>query len=122
MADVVAVKADAAFDLDSLSVQQIGDDADHPGLRLRMKARIAAWNGVTAWDVSTGDPPSRCRNRSDCPRIHGEHILVLGYCPETAIAEKGVTILERSTTSPRWRDYVEIVSSSRSSTSTGRHW
>ncbi|MDH8660753.1 nucleotidyl transferase AbiEii/AbiGii toxin family protein, partial [Klebsiella pneumoniae] len=33
----------------------------------------------------------------------------LGYAPETIIAEKGVTILERGITSTRWRDYVDIV-------------
>ena len=57
-----------------------------------MKARLATWNGVTAWDVSTGDPivPQQVRP----PRLHGEDILVLGYRPETTIAEKGVTILE----------------------------
>lgn len=43
------------------------------------------------------------------PCIHGEDIFVLGYRPETTIAEKGVTILERGTTSTRWRDYVDII-------------
>lgn len=39
----------------------------------------------------------------------GEPIELLGYAPETTIAEKGVTILERGITSTRWRDYVDIV-------------
>jgi hypothetical protein len=42
-------------------------------------------------------------------RILGDPITLLGYAPETAIAEKGVTILERGITSTRWRDYVDIV-------------
>ena len=29
--------------------------------------------------------------------------------PETTVAEKGVTILERGITSTRWRDFVDIV-------------
>lgn len=36
-------------------------------------------------------------------------IEVLGYAPETSIAEKCVTILERGVTSTRWRDYIDIV-------------
>jgi len=43
------------------------------------------------------------------PRVLGDPIRVLGYAPETTVAEKGVTILERGTTSTRWRDYVDIV-------------
>lgn len=42
-------------------------------------------------------------------RILGDPIELLGYAPETTIAEKGVTILERGITSTRWRDYVDIV-------------
>jgi hypothetical protein len=42
-------------------------------------------------------------------RILGDPITLLGYAPETTIAEKGVTILERGITSTRWRDYVDIV-------------
>lgn len=42
-------------------------------------------------------------------RVLGDPIVLLGYAPETTIAEKGVTILERGTTSTRWRDYVDIV-------------
>jgi Nucleotidyl transferase AbiEii toxin, Type IV TA system len=48
------------------------------------------------------------------PRALGDAIELLGYAPETAIAEKGVTILERGITSTRWRDYVDIVQLSRS--------
>lgn len=47
--------------------------------------------------------------RVSLPRVLGEDIVLLGYRPETTIAEKGVTILERGTTSTRWRDYVDIV-------------
>lgn len=90
-------------------MQEIRDGAEYPGLRLRMKARLATWNGVTAWDVSTGDPIVPTPQQVRLPRIYGEDILVLGYRPETTIAEKGVTILERGATSTRWRDYVDIV-------------
>lgn len=46
-------------------------------------------------------------------RILGDPITLLGYAPETSIAEKGVTILERGITSTRWRDYVDIVQLAR---------
>ena len=43
------------------------------------------------------------------PRVLGGEIQILAYRPETTVAEKGVTILERGTSSTRWRDYVDIV-------------
>lgn len=46
-------------------------------------------------------------------RLLGEPISLLGYAPETTIAEKGVTILERGITSTRWRDYLDIVEHAR---------
>ena len=46
-------------------------------------------------------------------RILGDPITLLGYAPETAIAEKGVTIIERGITRTRWRDYVDIVQLAR---------
>lgn len=56
-----------------------------------------------------GDPIVPAPRKIAVPRVIGEPIEMLGYAKETAIAEKGVTILERGITSTRWRDYVDIV-------------
>ena len=53
-------------------------------------------------------PPPR---RVTIDRLLGDPISLLGYAPETTIAEKGVTILERGITSTRWRDYVDTSNS-----------
>src|SRR6201994_1882244 len=74
-----------------------------------MKAMIGSWVGVAAWDISTGDPIVPRPEKVRLPRLLGDEIEILGYRPETTIAEKGVTILERGTTSTRWRDYIDIV-------------
>lgn len=109
--DIAAVDAGdgVVFDTESISVQEIRDEAEYPGLRVRVKATIGPWAGTAAWDVSTGDPiiPAPTRVRID--RVIGEPIELLGYTPVATIAEKGVTILERGVTSTRWRDYVDIV-------------
>jgi len=62
-----------------------------------------------AWDVSTGDPIVPAPREVTLERILGEPIRLIGYAPESTVAEKGVTILERGITSTRWRDYVDIV-------------
>lgn len=51
-------------------------------------------------------PPGPHDRGPSCPRQPG---ALLGYAPETIVAEKGVTILQRGATSTRWRDYVDIV-------------
>lgn len=105
----VDVADGVTFELDSITVEQIRETADYPGFRLRVKATIGHWRGVAAWDVSTGDPVVPLPRRVSIGRILGNPIELLGYAPETTIAEKGVTILERGITSTRWRDYVDIV-------------
>jgi hypothetical protein len=74
-----------------------------------VKASIGCWVGVAAWDISTGDPIVPRPEKVRLPRVLGGEIEILGYRPETTIAEKGVTIPERGISSTRWRDYIDIV-------------
>ena len=109
--DVAAVAADdgVEFNLYSMSVQEIRDQAEYPSLRMRVKAKIGPQEVTVAWDISTGDPIIPIPKIVKVPRVLGDPIELLGYAPETAVAEKGVTILERGTTGTRWRDYIDIV-------------
>lgn len=109
--DAATVDADdgIVFGLDSMATQEIRDDAEYPGLRMRVPVTLASWKGKVAWDISTGDPIVPAPRAVTIPRVIGDPITVVGYRPETVIAEKGVTILERGTTSTRWRDYIDIV-------------
>lgn len=113
--DIAAIDVDdgVAFNLDTITVHEIREHAAYPGLRMRVTMSIGPWQGVTAWDVSTGDPIVPAPRQVTINRILGEPIILLGYAPETTIAEKGVTILERGITSTRWRDYVDIVALAR---------
>ena len=90
-------------------VQEIRDAAEYPGLRVKVRAVVGTSTGRR--DVGRLDrgPIVPAPQRVSVPRVLGEPIQILGYAPETTVAEKGVTILERGTTSTRWRDYVDIV-------------
>ena len=101
------------LDVDTIDVREIREQADYPGLRVRVAVSIGTWKGAVAWDVSTGDPIVPPPRRVTLDRILGDPITLLGYAPETSIAEKSVTILERGITSTRWRDYVDIVGLAR---------
>lgn len=109
--DVASVEADdgVEFQLDGLKVAEIREGADYPGVRVRVPVTIGSWRGVAAWDVSTGDPVVPAPRTVTIERLVGEPIKLTGYAPESTVAEKGVTILERGITSTRWRDYVDIV-------------
>ncbi len=113
--DIAAVEVDdgVVFDLDSISVQEIREHTDYPGFRVRVGVSIGPWKGTAAWDVSTGDPIVPAPRKVSIDRVLGDPVELLGYAPETTIAEKGVTILERGITSTRWRDYVDIVQLAR---------
>lgn len=109
--DISEVDADdgLVFDLETLTVREIREQDDYPGLRVKVKARLGTQTCPIAWDISTGDPIVPAPRRVRVPRVMGEDIEMWGYAPETIIAEKGVTILERGIASTRWRDYVDIV-------------
>ena len=109
--DVVVVEADDGLDMDlgSLEVQPIRQVAEYPGLRVRVRGPVGTARVVVVWDISTGDPVVPRPKIVSVPRVLGEPIEMLGYAPETSVAEKGVTILERGIASTRWRDYVDIV-------------
>jgi hypothetical protein len=113
--DIAAIDVEdgVVFDLDTLGVQEIREQADYPGLRVRVAVSIGPWKGAAAWDVSTGDPIVPAPRQVTIDRILGDPITLLGYAPETTVAENGVTILERGITSTRWRDYVDIVALAR---------
>lgn len=113
--DIAEVSVDdgVVFNLDTISVQDIREQADYPGLRVRVPASIGTWKGVAVWDVSAGEPIVPPPRQVTIDRILGHPIELLGYASETTIAEKGVTILERGIASTRWRDYVDIVALSR---------
>ena len=113
--DIAAIDVDdgVTFDLDTISAQEIREQGDYPGMRVRVAVSIGPWRGTAAWDVSTGDPIVPPPRQVTIDRILGDPITLLGYAPETTIAEKGVTILERGITSTRWRDYVDIVQLAR---------
>lgn len=97
------------FNPERLTTREIRETDDYPGIRLKMPARISSWEGVFAWDVSTGDPIVPNPQWITISHEPGESLQVLSYPPEAIMAEKVVTILERSITSTRWKDYVDIL-------------
>jgi len=97
------------FDSNAITVETIREQDGYRGIRLGMPANIGTARAELAWDVSTGDPIVPPPRLIQLQRVLGDPIPIWSYAPETTVAEKAVTILERGITSTRWRDYVDIV-------------
>ena len=56
--DVAAVAVDdgVVFDVSTITVQEIREGAEYPGLRMRLRAMIGRRAITVAWDISAGDP------------------------------------------------------------------
>ncbi|CAN5717902.1 hypothetical protein BH10ACT9_BH10ACT9_43710 [soil metagenome] len=56
--DIAALEVDdgVVFDIDTIDVQEIREQAVYPGIRVRVAASIGTWKGAVAWDVSTWRP------------------------------------------------------------------
>ena len=78
--DIAAVQADdgVEFDLGSLDVQEIHEDAEYPGLRVRVNISIGTFSGKVVWDISTGDPIVPTPKMVKVPRVLGDDIEILG--------------------------------------------
>jgi hypothetical protein len=59
-------------------------------------------------DVSTGDPIYPAPQIIELPALLHGSVRLLGHPLPTVVAEKTVTVLQRGTTSTRWRDFVDV--------------
>lgn len=96
------------IDAGATRVVQIRDDAEYAGLRVTVPATVHRTSVTIQLDVSTGDPIWPKPEIVELPRLLGGNFEVAGCPIPTVIAEKSVTVLQRGTTSTRWRDYVDI--------------
>ena len=110
VAEVAAAAADdgVVFDAIPTRIEQIRDEEEYSGLRVHVRAQLHRSPIALKLDISTGDPISPHAQLVTMPRILGGEFTVMGHPPETIIAEKAVTILQRGATSTRWRDYMDL--------------
>jgi predicted nucleotidyltransferase component of viral defense system len=110
VAEVAATAADdgVVFDAIPTRIEQIRDEEEYSGLRVHVRARLHRAQIALKLDISTGDPISPHAQLVTMPRILGGQFTLMGHPPETVIAEKAVTILQRGATSTRWRDYMDL--------------
>src|ERR1019366_10206708 len=84
-----AVGVDDALVLDTTNatVEDIREDDDYAGYRVRIPARVHTHMFGLNLDVSTGDPIRPAPRRIQLPCLLGGHIPISGHPMETIIAE-----------------------------------
>ncbi|MDR6685485.1 hypothetical protein J2Y41_001040 [Arthrobacter sp. 1088] len=101
------------FDEDSVSGEQIRDDTDYNGVRVKITARLATAQVALHIDVNFGDPIWPAPTEAVLPLLLGGTLRLLGYPDHMVLAEKIITALERGDQNTRWRDFTDIAAIAR---------
>lgn len=101
------------FDVDTASGEQIRDDADYNGVRVKITARLATAQVALHVDVNFGDPIWPAPTEAELPLLLGGTLRLLGYPDHMVLAEKIITALERGEPNTRWRDFTDIAAIAR---------
>ena len=89
--------------------ENIRDESEYPGIRVSIEAVLDKTRQVMKVDITTGDKITpRAMEYSFRLLFENRSISILAYNLETVLAEKLETILSRSTTSTRMRDYYDV--------------
>lgn len=96
------------FQPDALNVEEIRDEDEYTGLRVALPARLHRAKLAIKLDISTGDPIWPVPEPIELPSLLGGSVKMQGHPLVTVIAEKTVTMLQRGTTSTRWRDLLDV--------------
>ena len=89
--------------------ENIRDESDYPGIRVSIEAVLDKTRQVMKVDITAGDKITpRAEEYSFKLLFENRSISILAYNLETVLAEKLETILSRSTTSTRMRDYYDV--------------
>ena len=107
MAEIIAVPIDDGVTFQVKSISEIMDEAEYPGIRV-----TTLFDGVRTplkIDISTGDAitPKEVRYSFKL-MLEDRSIDVWAYNLETVLAEKLETIITRTTTNTRMRDFYDI--------------
>lgn len=107
VSDVVADDG-LVFHTEDLNVEQIRDEDEYTGLRVTLPAKLHRANLTIKLDISTGDPIWPAPEQIELPSLLGGFVKMQGHPLVTVIAEKTITMLQRGTTSTRWRDLLDV--------------
>lgn len=109
ISEIVAVPIDDGVKFVIKSISEIMDEAEYPGLRVSLESYFDGVRTPLKIDISTGDiiTPREIRYRFRL-MFEDRSIEVWAYNLETVLAEKIETLISRTTTNSRMRDFYDI--------------
>lgn len=109
IAAIVSVPMDDGVEFQVKRISEIMDEAEYPGIRVSMETRFDGVRTPLKIDISTGDAitPREVRYRFKL-MLEERSIDIWAYNLETVLAEKLETVVSRSTTNTRMRDFYDL--------------
>ena len=106
---IVSVPLDDGVKFQLKSISEIMDEAEYPGIRVNMTTTFDGVVTPLKIDISTGDAITpRVIRYSFKLMLEDRSIDIWAYNLETVLAEKLETIITRTTTNTRMRDFYDI--------------
>ena len=107
--DIISVKVDDGITFEIKSIAEIMDEAEYPGLRTSLEAKLENMRTPLKIDFSTGDAITPREIEYNYKLMFEERtISIFAYNSETILAEKMETIISRSTANTRLRDFYDL--------------
>lgn len=107
--EIIPVNLSDGVSFITQGISNIMDEAEYPGIRVSMTAFMDGVRVPLKIDISTGDVITpRAVEYSYKLMFEDRSILLLAYNLETILAEKLETIIARTTTNTRMRDFYDI--------------
>jgi len=110
--EIVLIKSNdgITFSGDSVESEEIKDEADYPGVRVKLTAEIGAARNKIRIDFGFGDVMTPPPLQMDYPTLLGtEDVKVLAYSKETIVAEKFEAIVKLSIFNSRMKDFFDLI-------------
>ena len=107
--DIAGIPLDDGMTFEVNGISPIMEEADYPGLRVSLTARLETMKTPLKIDISTGDAitPGAVIIGYKC-LLEDRRIELYAYNLETLLSEKIETVLSRGTANSRVRDYYDI--------------
>ena len=109
MSEIIAVPLDDGVIFQEKSILEIMDEAEYPGIRVTMSTFFDGVRTPLKIDISTGDAITPKEVRYSLKLMLEERSIdIWAYNLETLLAEKLETVIIRTTTNTRMRDFYDI--------------
>lgn len=107
--EILSIEMDDNVEINLLDISNIHDESDYPGFRASIAAKLDKIKQTIKIDVTSGDVITPKEITYTFPLMFEEReIQIQAYNIETVLAEKLESVMDRSTTNTRMRDFYDI--------------